>query len=92
MSEEKYTPVTPVTVDSLKALVKEAVYHQFEGTTVTVCCIKMTNGFNTIGQSACVIPANFDKEVGERLAFEDAFNKIWQLEGYLLNHKIVSAS
>lgn len=47
------------------------------------------NGFQVgYGASACVDPANFDKELGEEYskinAIDDASNKLWELEGYLL--------
>lgn len=80
--------MSKVTEEGLKALVKKATYHRFPDTTVTVCCITLTNGYNLIGQSACVVPANFEEAIGKQLAFENAFAQLWPLEGYLLNHKI----
>ena len=54
-------------------------------TTTTICTIHMNNGFNFIGQSACVDPKNFDVEIGEAMAYKDAFRQIWAYEGYLLS-------
>jgi hypothetical protein len=31
---------------------------------------------------------NFDVEIGEKIAYENARNKIWELEGYLLQEKV----
>jgi hypothetical protein len=45
-------------------------------------------GFTIIGRGACVDPANFDLEVGRKVAKEDAADKLWQLEGYLLQLKL----
>jgi Phage protein (N4 Gp49/phage Sf6 gene 66) family len=59
-------------------------FHQFPGTQVTVCCISLPNGFNLVGESACVHPANFDREIGEKLAYINARNKLWAFEGYWL--------
>lgn len=59
-------------------------YYNWPGTTVTECLITLDNGFSVTGQSACVDPAMFERKLGERLAYDDAFNKIWQLEGYRL--------
>ena len=36
------------------------------------------------GESSCVDPANFNEGVGQEIAYTNAFDKIWQLEGYLL--------
>jgi hypothetical protein len=63
-------------------------YHVFEGTTMTVCCLTLKNGYNVIGESAAASPENFDKEIGQKIARENARNKIWQLEGYLLKQKL----
>ncbi len=58
------------------------------GKTTTVCQLTLKNGFTTIGTSACASPENFDVEVGQKIAFENARDKIWELEGYLLKQKL----
>lgn len=49
-----------------------------------ICEITLVNGFTVRGESACVSIENFDQDIGNRLAYTDARDKIWQLEGYLL--------
>lgn len=68
-------------------IVKED-YYVFPGTTMTVCCLTLKNGYNVIGESAAASPENFDKYIGERIAKDNARNKIWALEGYLLKSKL----
>lgn len=63
-------------------------YHVFPGSQVTVCCITLRNGFNTVGESACASPENFDFELGKKIAFRNAREKIWALEGYLLKDRL----
>lgn len=63
-------------------------YHVFEGTTTTVCCLTLENGYTVIGESACVSAGNFDAELGQKIAKQNAREKIWPLEGYLLQEKI----
>jgi hypothetical protein len=63
-------------------------YARFPDTTVTVCCLKLANGYCVVGHSAAAAPENFDKEVGERVAYLDARTKIWALEGYLLKQQL----
>lgn len=58
---------------------------------LVVCTLLLENGFTVVGTSACVSPENFREEVGKQLAFEDAREKIWQLEGYLLREKLFRA-
>lgn len=56
----------------------------FQGSMTTVCQLKLANGFTVTGESACVSPENFNVEVGEKVARENARAKVWQLEGYRL--------
>lgn len=66
-------------------------YHVFSGTTLTVCALTLRNGFIVTGESAAASPANFDQGIGRKIARENARNKIWALEGYLLREKLASA-
>ena len=63
-------------------------YFQLPDSTVTICSITLVNGFSVRGESACVDLAIFNKETGEKFAYEDAFGKLWQLEGYLLAEQL----
>ena len=49
----------------------------------TICQLTLLNGFTVIGTSACVDPDMFDLKAGRRIAFENARQQIWRLEGYL---------
>lgn len=65
-------------------------YHVFAGTTLTVCCLKLRNGFTVTGESAAASPENFDVEIGRKIARANAREKIWALEGYLLRSKLAA--
>jgi hypothetical protein len=69
-----------------------AQYHVFPGTTLTVCALTLRNGFHVVGESAAASPANFDVEIGRKIAYDNARNKIWALEGYLLRTRLAEAS
>ena len=77
--------VTPRDLD--EKIVGE-LYHVFPGTTVTVCCLILENGFTVTGQSATASRENFDEEIGRKVARADAREKIWPLEGYLLRENL----
>lgn len=79
---------TAVTLPDILNKVKRAVYTILPDTTTTVCQLFMENGYVVLGTSACVDPAKFNKAVGEKYAYEDAVNKVWPLEGYLLAEEI----
>jgi len=51
---------------------------------VTICLLRMINGFVVLGHSAPASAANFDAEIGKRLARERAIMQIWQLLGFEL--------
>lgn len=55
---------------------------------LTFCVLTLKNGFTVTGESACASPENFDPEIGRKIARENAVNKIWMLEGYLLKQKL----
>ena len=77
--------ITPQLIDSV---IIDTDYYLFQKTQLTVCCLTLKNGFTVTGESACASPENFNKEIGEKIAFENARNKIWALEGYLLKQKL----
>lgn len=79
-----------VTPQRLEEVIKDEAYHVFPGTMLTVCCLTLTNGFTVTGESACASPANFNAELGQKIAREHAKQKIWPLEGYLLREKLAT--
>ena len=85
-----YSPAPRVTEDSIKSRIAKIEYRLI-GETGTVCVITMINGWNTIGYSAPASAANFNPEVGQRYAYENAFRNLWQLEGYLLRENLYRA-
>ena len=81
--------LTPELIDSAIA---DKTFHVFDTTCLTVCCLTLNNGFTVTGESACASPENFNQEIGEKIAFEQARNKVWMLEGYLLKQKLFETS
>lgn len=74
----------------IDAAVSSEQYYVFPGTTMTVCALTLRNGYIVTGESAAASPENFDKEIGRKIARENARNKIWALEGYLLREKLAA--
>lgn len=67
-------------------------FYVFPGTTLTVCALTLRNGFQVVGESAAASPENFDQEIGRKIARDNARNKIWALEGYLLRSQLAAAA
>lgn len=78
--------LSPALID---AKIKRAHYHRFPGTTLTICALELENGFIVVGESAAASPANFDQELGRKIANDNARQKIWALEGYLLRERLM---
>lgn len=80
--------LTPADID---AAISTEAYHVFPGTTLTVCCLTLSNGYQVVGESACVSADNFNAEIGRKIARDNARNKIWALEGYRLRDSVSKA-
>ena len=63
-------------------------YFRVTNTTCTICSLILRNGYVVVGKSAAVSIANFDEEIGRKVARDDAREQIWALEGYLLKQKL----
>lgn len=74
--------------EKIDAVIVGEDYYVFPGTTLTVCCLKLRNGFTVIGESASVSPENFDADLGRKIARSKARDKIWALEGYVLRERL----
>jgi hypothetical protein len=77
--------LSPAHIDSV---IKDIRYHRVEGTTTTICSLILTNDFVVNGESASASIENFDADMGKKIAFNNARDKIWMLEGYLLRQKL----
>lgn len=71
-----------LTLDYIKSLIVNVEYQRF-GKTLIVCALTLRNGFTVTGKSACIHTENFDESIGKIVAYDDAVDKIWELEGYL---------
>jgi hypothetical protein len=81
--------VTPTKIDDV--IVGES-YYVFPGTTVTICLLRLENGFTVTGESACASVDNFNQEIGRDIARVNAREKIWGLEGYALKQRLFDAA
>jgi len=86
--KEKGLTAPRVTPERIEKVITSEDYHVFNGSQLTVCCLTLENGFTVTGESACASPENFNAELGRKIAKDNAKNKIWALEGYLLKQKL----
>lgn len=55
---------------------------------LTFCVLVLRNGFTVTGESACASPANFNADIGRKVARENAIQKVWPLIGYALKEQM----
>lgn len=60
--------------------------------TMTICVCILRNGWAVVGKSAPAAAANFNEEIGRKLAYEDCVRQIWPLLGFLLREKLDNSS
>lgn len=77
--------LTPAGIDSV--IVGET-YTELPSGKVMVCELTLANGFTVRGDAAVVSRENFNAEIGKRISRENARNKVWELEGYLLQELV----
>jgi hypothetical protein len=58
---------------------------------LTICVLVLRNGFTVTGESACASAANFDADLGRRIARQHAVEKMWPLLGYHLKQTLHDA-
>ena len=69
------------------AVIREVTYTPLPSGKCMICEITLRNGYTVRGESACVSPANFDVNIGRKISFKNAREKIWGLEAYLLQER-----
>lgn len=88
--QTKRPPARRITPGMLDAEIAAEDYPVFPGSCLTICALTMQNGFVVTGESACAIPANFDAEIGRKIARENARQKLWPLLGFRLRDQLTS--
>lgn len=58
------------------------------GQKTTIVLLTLKNGFEVVGVSGCVDPANYTHDIGVVNARKRAIDQIWALEGYTLQDRL----
>lgn len=77
------SPAERVTKEYMQGRITTTTFTRI-GATMTHCLITLDNGFGVTGESACVNVENYNQEIGEKIAYDNAFAKLWPLFGFLL--------
>lgn len=76
--------VTPSDVDNV---ISTTSFTVLPSKKCMVCELVLKNGFSVTGEASVVSKENFNEELGRDISFSNARDKIWQLEGYLLQQE-----
>lgn len=77
-----------LTIQDIKSKIVSKTFTNLPSGKVIVCELILKNGFSVRGESAKVSKEGFDQKIGEKIAEDNAIDKIWLIEGYLLQEKL----
>ncbi len=80
-----------LTPDHIDSVIAGETYTNLPDGRTVICQLTLQNGYTIDGKSACVSKENFNQEIGNKIARQNAREKIWELEGYLLKEKLYQA-
>lgn len=82
-----------VSLDSmLNKIVREEIFHPQTMSHMTIVIVTLDNGYALVGKSVPADAANYDEELGYKLAKEDAIRQMWPLEAYALRERMTAES
>lgn len=85
--QEKGLTAPRLTPEAIDSVITGSTYTVLPSGKCVICELTLKNGFSVIGEASVVSKKNFDPEIGKKISFEKARDKIWQLEGYLLQQR-----
>lgn len=70
-----------LTKEILENQIVSIEYNRF-GEVGIQCVLTLNNGYTVTGESGCIDPTIFNEEIGNSIAYENAFDKLWPILGY----------
>nr|DAE92645.1 MAG TPA: hypothetical protein [Caudovirales sp. gcode 4] len=70
--------------DQLKELIEKYQFLKV-GKKTTICLLTLRNGFEILTSSSCVNPDDYDREIGERISYRKAIEKLSDIQWYFLH-------
>ena len=81
-----------VTAEDCREAVVRVEFDVLKDRKTTVCTLTLYNRFTVRGESSCVDPAEFDKDIGEKKAEQRARDAVWPALGAILAEKLYHKS
>lgn len=79
---------TSITKDFLESRIKTIEYFALPNGRSILCVITLDNGFITEGLSHAASGGNFKEEIGKKVAYDIAFDKLWMPFGFFLREAL----
>jgi len=86
--QEKGLTATRLTPADIDATIVSETYTVLPDGRTTICQLTLRNGFTVDGKAVCVSRENFDEQFAKDKSRQNARNKIWELESYLLHQRL----
>lgn len=79
-----------ITQSQIDAIIRHSLIHVYDAVfdKATVVVIKLPSGFVLTEMSAAVDPENYDSDIGYDICIEKIKNRLWELEGYVLQKEL----
>lgn len=88
---ESATPEMRVTLERINEVIVKETCENIPGTTITLVTLHLRNGAKACGINyGAIDPAHQDWDMGMREARKQAFDKVYELEGYLLRERLAA--
>ena len=70
--------------DQLKELIEKYQFLKV-GKKTTICLLTLRNGFEIVATSSCINPEDYDQEIGQRISYRKALEKLSDIQWYFLH-------
>jgi len=80
-----------ITQDDIKSILDASKFESKKmGSKTTVVVCTLPNGFEICTSSSCVDPVNYNHTLGEEICRKRIEDKVWELEGYVLQNALMT--
>jgi len=81
-----------ISLEDVESVIVSETYTILPSGKCMVCELTTTNGHTVRGEASCVSIENFDDSIGRIISRDNARDKVFALEGYLLQQRLFENS